>query len=232
MKRQYYLSQVDAQQVIDACPDDEWRLLIALARYGGLRVPSEVILLRWQDIDWAKSRFTVTSPKTEHHKEHESRLVPIFPELLSYLQDSFEMASPNDEFCIMRYRDNTCNLRTQFNRIIKRAGLTPWPKLWQNLRSTRETELADHFPLQVVTAWIGNSAPVAIKHYLQVTKEHFNKAARNQAQKLPESPRSDKKHEAINIHESDITIAIFRSLHKKTASCEKQETVNNGPYRT
>jgi hypothetical protein len=31
-------------------------------------------------------------------------------------------------------------------RIIKRAGLKPWPKLFQNLRSTRETELAEDFP--------------------------------------------------------------------------------------
>ena len=43
-----------------------------------------------------------------------------------------------------------------------------WPKLFQNLHSTRETELADNFPVHVVCQWIGNSQPIAAKHYLQV----------------------------------------------------------------
>jgi hypothetical protein len=62
-------------------------------------------------------------------------------------------------------------------RIIGRAKIKPWPKLFQNLRSTRETELAEMYPLHVVCAWIGNSQPVAAKHYLQVTDEHFASAA-------------------------------------------------------
>ena len=37
--------------------------------------------------------------------------------------------------------------------------------------------MADRFPIQVVTAWIGNSVAVAKKHYLQVTDNHFETAA-------------------------------------------------------
>jgi hypothetical protein len=33
----------------------------------------------------------------------------------------------------------------------------------------RETELAESFPMHVVCEWIGNSAAIAAKHYLQVT---------------------------------------------------------------
>ena len=66
-------------------------------------------------------------------------------------------------------------------RIIRKAGIEPWPKLFQNLRSTRETELAEQYPLHVVCAWIGNSQPVAAKHYLQVTEGHFRQAAGTQA---------------------------------------------------
>ena len=62
-------------------------------------------------------------------------------------------------------------------RIIRKAGLRPWPKLFQNLRSTRESELAETFPMHVVCAWIGNSQPVAAKHYLQITDEHFEQAS-------------------------------------------------------
>jgi hypothetical protein len=68
------------------------------------------------------------------------------------------------------------NLRTQLTRILKRAGLKPWPKLFHNVRATRETELAAEFPLHVVTEWIGNSQAVATRHYLHVTESDFQTA--------------------------------------------------------
>jgi hypothetical protein len=49
--------------------------------------------------------------------------------------------------------------------------------LFQNLRASRETALANDFPLHFVTAWLGNSPAVAARHYLQVTDEHFKRVA-------------------------------------------------------
>ena len=60
--------------------------------------------------------------------------------------------------------------------IIKRAGVKPWGKLWQNLRSSCATELADQFPEHVLTKWLGNTPKVAKEHYLQVTDEHWRRA--------------------------------------------------------
>ena len=133
--------------------------------------------MKWSDVDCQRSRMRVYSSKTEHHEGGESRLVPIFPELLPYLRDVFEDAEPGSEYVITRYRAHNVNLRTQLQRIIAKAGLKSWPKLFQNLRSTRETELAERWPEHVVCAWIGNSRVVAREHYLQVTEEHFDKAA-------------------------------------------------------
>ena len=175
-ERFHFVDRETAERVLDACPDAEWRLLFALGRYGGLRMPSEIRELRWSDIHWDQGRFTVRASKTEHHDDGGVRVVPIFPELLPYLEDAFELAEPGETYCIRRYR--ACrNLGTQLRRIVQRAGLTPWPKLWQNLRSTRQTELGEAWPIQVVTAWIGNSPAVARKHYLQVTEDHFRRAA-------------------------------------------------------
>lgn len=50
--REYFVSTADARKVLDHCPDDDWRLMFALARFGGLRVPSEPLGLRWADVDW------------------------------------------------------------------------------------------------------------------------------------------------------------------------------------
>ncbi|MCZ6613018.1 MAG: hypothetical protein O6941_10320, partial [Planctomycetota bacterium] len=64
-------------------------------------------------------------------------------------------------------------------------------KLSQNLRSTRETELADQFPAHVARAWIGNSVAVATKHYLQLTDDHFSQAVQNPVQCASAGKRSD-----------------------------------------
>ena len=93
----------------------------------------------------------------------------------------FEAAEPGTEYVITRYRDRAMNLRTHFMRIIRRAGLTPWPKLWHNLRASRQTELAEEYPMHVVCQWIGNTGAVAMEHYLQSLDAHFAKATAERA---------------------------------------------------
>jgi hypothetical protein len=119
----------------------------------------------------------------EHHEGGAFREIPLFPELRPYLDELWELAEPGQTRVITRYDYNgrATNLRTQFQKIIRRAGVEPWLKPWQNLRSSRETELTEDFPLHVVTAWIGNTEAVAKRHYLQVTEDHFSKAAKSGA---------------------------------------------------
>lgn len=59
------------------------------------------------------------------------------------------------------------NLRTTFQKLIRRAGLKEWPRLVQNLRASCETDLMAEHPIHVVTAWIGNTPKIALEHYLQ-----------------------------------------------------------------
>jgi integrase len=164
-------------KVIDECPSNEWRLLIALSRFGGLRCPSEHMALKWEHIDWARSRFTVNASKTEAHANKETRVIPLFPELLPYLRQAFEEAEPGAEFVISdRYRRKGVNLGTQLKRFIKRVGLTPWPRVWHNLRASCQTELSARFPLHVVCTWLGNTTTVATQHYLTVRESDFDTA--------------------------------------------------------
>ncbi len=175
-KRDYFLTSEDAQKVLDTCPNAQWRLIFALSRFGGLRCPSEHLALTWEDIDWAANRFTVHSPKTEHHEGGDSRVTPLFPELRPHMEAVFDEAEPGTKYVITQYRDAGQNLRTQFQRIIKRAGLSPWPKLFQNLRASRATELASEHPAHVAAAWLGHSTLIASKHYWQITDADFEKA--------------------------------------------------------
>jgi integrase len=172
--RKAFISRETIAKVLDAA-NTEWQALIALCRYGGLRCPSEVLGLEWEHIDWAGGRFTVMSPKTRKQGKP-WRVVPLFPELRPYLEAAQALAPDGARYVIGRYRDTNSNLRTQFKRILRRAAVEPWERLFQNLRASRETELCDTFPLHVVTAWLGNTPTVATQHYLQVTPEHFERA--------------------------------------------------------
>ncbi len=224
LKRMVFVTRDDIQKVLDACPNPEWRLIFALARYGGLRCPSEILALRWGDVDWEHNRITVHSPKTEHHAGKDQRIIPLFPELLPHLQECFDHAVEGAQFIITGYRDAKQNLRTQAERIIKRAGVLPWVKMFQNLRSTRETELAESFPLHVVCAWLGNSQPVAMKHYLQVTDDHFGQAIRCEKKVTPnptlQASVSDTKPLAIRKQDK----LYHDDLHTDADNCERVQS--------
>lgn len=56
--REYFGTAADVAKVLDACPDTQWRLIVALSRFGGLRCPSEHLALKGGDIDWERGRMT------------------------------------------------------------------------------------------------------------------------------------------------------------------------------
>ncbi|HEV3384380.1 MAG TPA: site-specific integrase [Gemmata sp.] len=192
--RQEYVPVETIQAVLDACPSAEWRLIVALSRFGGLRCPSEHLGIAWADIHWDTGRFTVHSPKTEHIEGKAVRIVPIFPELYPYLRDAFEAAKPGETNVITRNRCDsgmnngaTTNWRTTFLKIIRKAGVKPWPKLFHGLRASCQTDLANKFPGHVVCEWLGDSLAIAQEHYLQVTEDHYRQATQNTTQTTSDS---------------------------------------------
>lgn len=238
--RLYFVMLDEAKKVLAACPDYEWRLLFALARFGGLRTPSESLSLRWSDVDWEQGRVTVPSPKTEHRPGGAWRVMPLFPELQPYLEDAFERAEDGAVFVIARYRNPRVNLRSQLMKIVRRAGLKAWPRLWHNLRASRETELAETFPAHVVCEWIGNSQRVAAKHYLQVTDEHFRRAAvqptklagsalQKALQSTAAASRGLPQPEGSGKPENDETPALDRGLRRGAVVSETPSKSQGGP---
>lgn len=181
--RKCYVPRETIAKVLEACPDAEWRCIVALARYAGLRCPSEVLLLRWTDVLWDANRFRVTSPKTEHHAGHGERWVPLFPEVRRELLARFEEARDGAEFVIERYQGKE-NLSTQLKRIITRAGVKRWPRTFNNLRASCATDLAERFPQKDWSSWMGHSAAISLAHYQTPSDAAFDAAAR---EALPEA---------------------------------------------
>jgi len=202
-KRERFVTRTEIDAVIETCVDPRWRLAFALARYGGLRCASEITRLTWNDVNWEKARFTVHASKTEHHAGEGIRIVPIFPELAPYFQAAFDAAEPGDIHCCPQARNANQIYRKAMKAAIQKAGLKAWPKLFHNCRASRETELAESFPMHVVCEWIGNTVAVAAKHYLQTTEAHFakaiiavEKAVRNPVQQVAAEARNESQAES------------------------------------
>jgi integrase len=173
--RLLFVPRATIDKVMEQAPSIQWRCLIALSRYAGLRVPSEAFRLRWADIDWDAGRMFVRSPKTEHHIAGAGRSVPLFPELREHLLAAFEQAEPGTERVLSEFKPGY-NPHTRMVRLIRRAGLEPWPRVFHNLRGSRQSELVSAFPIATACQWLGNSRLVAAGHYLTVTDADFQRA--------------------------------------------------------
>lgn len=182
--RNVYVPATDVESVMNEAPDAEWRAMIALSRFGGLRLPSEVLSLKWEDIHWEKARITVISPKTAHNVGGGQRTIPLFHELLQPLREAFEAAPEGAVYVVTRHRSQAesdegfknSNFRTSFNKMVKRAGLQVWPKPFHAMRASRETDLLKTHPLQAVARCFGHSPKVAVANYLRVREEHYDQA--------------------------------------------------------
>lgn len=163
--RQFFIPRETVAALLEQCRGPEYRLLLLFARYMGVRVPSEIVPLTWGDVDWENKRIVITSPKTERHTGGDKRVCPIFPEVFSAPQEAFEAATEGEVWIFPSIRSGEKNLRTWLERAILDAGFQPWPKLWQNFRATRATELADRYPSHVAAAWVGHSERIADGHY-------------------------------------------------------------------
>ena len=186
VKRNYLVSAEETQEILAACPDQEWRVIFVLSRYGGLRIPSEVLALTWSMIDWENDRFTFPSCKTERHGKIE-RTVPLFPEIaaeLACLKEQVEIARGDrkSDHVISSYRDTTANLRKAYRRILDDAGVVQYEKPFMNNRSTRRNEMDQSgVRCAALDAWFGHDDTTAQKYYEQVTEHDYRSAIRGQS---------------------------------------------------
>jgi len=165
--------------------DPQWQAIVGLARYGGLRCPSEVLSIRWEQIDWLSNKMIIPSPKTEHLAGKDFRDCPLFADLRIILEPQKKSAGyviEKDEMRALADRPTgwaNANLRKELLTRLDRAKIKPWPRLFHSMRASRQTELEREFGLAAACAWLGNTASIAKEHYLLVTSDAWQKAAQN-----------------------------------------------------
>ena len=167
--REHYVTPEQAEEILEACPDHRWRLFFGLQRYGAMRAPSETHGITWDCIDWERRRMSVYSQKTG-----QTRIVPIDPRLYALLTEAFEKSRPGQKRVLTISK---LNRHRNFELILRRASIAPWPDLFQTLRRSCETEWASRHPQHAVSAWVGHSMKVSEQFYLQVTDDLFDAAS-------------------------------------------------------
>ena len=124
--RDFFVDRDMTNKLLQAAPDDQWRLMIALWRLAGLR-KMEVFALNWSDILWDQGRMLVRSSKTAHHgRGRAERFVPVGA-VEKYLSDVFHAAADEAQSgsaaVITRFSRTNVNLHKPFRRIVENAGL-------------------------------------------------------------------------------------------------------------
>ena len=232
-ERSVHVNRETAALILNACPDTQWKLMFALWRFAGLR-KMEIFGLRWEHVLWDECLMVVPSSKTAHHVGREERMVPI-AEILPYLERAFDEAEEGSQPVITRYDKSNSNLDKPFKQIVINAGVVPWPKAFQNLRASCETDWLDWVgpngernSAHVVASWVGHDIKVQNKHYAQVDRHHFeqfNRAVAHQvAQNVREPGRMKKNTEEGETEKTD----DFPARSAQCASVRSNQTTRPG----
>jgi integrase len=166
-------------RLLKAIPNLELRTIIALARWNGLRIPSEISDLRWRDIDWEKRRMIIRSPKLARYDHKAERCVAIFPEAFAFLQELRRLrpeASEDDNVFSKTFTRRN-SLRVYINLYCRAAGIKLWPKLFVNLRASHVNDINRVFHSYVCHTWNGHSQEIANTHYMLIREEDYQRAA-------------------------------------------------------
>ena len=92
-----------------------------------------------------------------------------------------------------KYRDcSDANIYNAFKRVLKIAGIDPWPDLWRNLRASGESELLQKgYNIKGVCIWLGNTPQFVMKHYLRTDPDSLRKATAQVPSSDDKTPESD-----------------------------------------
>ena len=101
--RDKYIDAETILKIMEYAPDAEWRLIIALWRFAGLRAASEVLSLKWEDILWDQNTIVVHAPKTERYAGKAIRRIPFFPHIEECLTEAAEQAEEGSIYVVEKH---------------------------------------------------------------------------------------------------------------------------------
>ena len=118
----------------------------------------------------------MTAPKTEHHEGKGERAVPIFPELRPFLEEP-SRPSPGGQVTSSPGAGTRSELADPAVEDHAPGRPDPVDEALPEHAGDPGDGACRRVPGACCQAWIGNSERVAADHYLQVTEDHWRRAA-------------------------------------------------------
>lgn len=158
-----YVPRADVCQVIENTKNLKWKAIIALGRFAGTRGASEISSLKWSKIDFPNRTITIHALKKEAYLDVD-RTVPMNTILFNILMELKSLSNETDLlFPGMRYNDN---MGTMTEKLIRQAGMEPWPEPWYNLRRSFCSDVMEAgVDPKVYEDVCGHKFATGMKHY-------------------------------------------------------------------
>ena len=167
--RDRYIPWLEWKQATDTMATAEWRLALAMARVVGIRVPSELTHLTWSRVQRDLGLIILQRPKTARLRPVSE--IPIFDELVPYLDDAWEVAAEGEEYVfpnIRRISGAAC--RNRLERAYRDCGMISPTKPWQNARASASRDLLANSGIDTENEVLGHTAETTLSHYRRSTQ--------------------------------------------------------------
>jgi integrase len=231
--RKCYIPAEYCLTAMEFAPTLEWKVLIALWRFLGLRRASEPLRLRWADVDWDNMLIRVYASKTST-----IRYVPIFDEVKEPLRRLYEQTGHDAEWvindaCPKKLKNSPnrqgsskdANLYTRFNKICRKAGLKPFKMAGNNMRASCVKDIySGKYPelrgkLDRIMQMFGHTPETAMRYYRRFCRDDYADVTSPISSSKTVSPTSGIESEKVKI-ESEIEKS--KSFHADARQTENE----------
>ncbi|MBZ0145035.1 MAG: site-specific integrase [Rhodocyclaceae bacterium] len=165
-----FLSQEELPRLLDACrPNPDLYLAVLLSLTTGGR-QSEIMFLRWPQIDFNRRVITLNQGTT---KNQDARSLPLVGEAFALMQERAKVRSLKDDrvFPPVSEKAEGRNLRESWERALKAAAITDFR--WHDLRHTAASYLAmSGVSLVEIAKILGHRTLAMVARYSHLDPSH------------------------------------------------------------
>ena len=177
--RQFEVSEQIIRHVMNVASSAEWRLYIAMLRWGGAR-KSEPLEMKVSDIhlDGEFPLMNVYDVKESNRDKGivvKRNGVPVFDEIMPELLDALEQHNGTSEWLFPTLRGYGDSIDKPFKDLVRKAGYEPWPAIFNNIRTARSNEIAREYGHRYLKPWLGHTQKTHEANYKTMQKADYEK---------------------------------------------------------
>ena len=154
-------------KVLPKCPNIGWAMVFVLLRGLGLR-HNEVDRVLIKDVHLKQRCIKIKNPKHHQTTKHRTRYAGIPAWCVPYITTALTQAQRADHTADSRLIEGALLIRSRRKatlRIIRTAGVEPWPDLFQMMRRMARRDYKESVGPELASVWLGHSTKVGETNY-------------------------------------------------------------------